>query len=131
MISRTAALALAYGLAASMAPAAAAQEAPAQSLSKGLSLQQAGALKCSAAFALGAAQQAQKAHGGASQWPALAVRGREFLVRTSAKVMDETGMTRDQVAAELTAQARALAADPAALATAMPPCLALLDAAGI
>lgn len=92
-----------------------------------LTLQQAAALKCSAAFALGAAAQAR---GEGRQWPALAERGREFLVRTSAAIMDQTGRSRDRVALELTEQARTLA-DPAALAAAMGPCLLLLDASGI
>lgn len=92
-----------------------------------LNLQQSTALKCSAAFALGAAAQAR---GEGKQWPALAVRGREFFVRTSAQIMDETGWSRDLVALRLADQAKALG-EPGALAAALPPCLLLLDAAGI
>lgn len=92
-----------------------------------LSIQQSTALKCSAAFALGAAMQAR---GQGNQWRALMPRGREFMVRASAQIMDDTGRSRDQVASELTAQARLLA-EPGALATAMPPCLLLLDASGL
>lgn len=92
-----------------------------------LTLQQASAIKCSAAFALVASAQAR---GEANQWPALVTRGREFFVRSSARIMDETGWTRDQVATRLADQAKALA-DPASLAAAMPPCLLLLDASGI
>ncbi|MXO75151.1 hypothetical protein GRI40_07975 [Altererythrobacter aerius] len=92
-----------------------------------LTLQQSTAMKCAAAFALGASLQAR---GEGAEWPQIMPRGREFFVRTSAQIMDETGRTRDQVAAEITAQARALS-DPAALAAAMPPCLLLLDASGL
>lgn len=110
------------------APAVLAQDAPPpRGPVKPLSIQQQAALKCSAAFALGAASQAR---GEATAWPDLAVRGREFFVRTSAAIMDETGRGRDQVAAELGEQARILAR-PGALAAAMPPCLLLLDASQI
>jgi len=106
---------------------AAAQDPQVQGPPRPLSLQQSTALRCSAAFALGAAMQAK---GGGSQWPALAPRGREFLVQVSARIMDETGRTRDQVAAELTEQAKSLS-EPGALAAAMPPCLLLLDTSGL
>lgn len=92
-----------------------------------LSLQQASALKCSAAFALGAAAQAR---GEAAEWPPLAGRGREFLVRSSARIMDEAGWSRDLVALKLKEQAAALA-EPASLRSAMGPCLLLLDASGL
>lgn len=94
---------------------------------KPLSMQQQAAIKCSAAFALGAQAQA---NGRNASWPALAARGREFFVRTSASIMDETGRTRDQVAADLGVQARALSR-PGELEAAMPPCLLLLDASGL
>lgn len=106
---------------------AAAQVAPEPTPTKALSLQQSTALRCSAAFALGAAMQAR---GGGTQWPALSPRGREFFVRASAQIMDETGRTRDAVAGELTGMAKALG-EPGALAAAMPPCLLLLDASGL
>jgi hypothetical protein len=92
-----------------------------------LNLQQASALKCSAAFALGAAAQAR---GEGKQWPALATRGREFFVRTSARIMDEMGWSRDLVALKLGDQSKALS-QAGALGAAMPPCLLLLDASGI
>ena len=106
---------------------AAAQVAPEQGPPGPLSLQQSTALKCSAAFALGAAMQAR---GEGSEWPRLAERGREFFVRASAQIMDETGRTRDQVAAELSGKAKQLG-EPGALAAAMGPCLLLLDASGL
>jgi hypothetical protein len=92
-----------------------------------LTLQQSTALKCSAAFARGAAAQAR---GEGRDWPPLAQRGREFFVRTSAQIMDETGRSRDLVALELTRELQALAA-PGALTAAMGPCLLLLDASGL
>lgn len=105
------------------APAFAQEQGP----PKPLTLQQASALKCSAAFAIGATMQAR---GEGGEWPALAERGREFFVRASARVMDETGWTRDQVAAELAGQARQLG-EPGALVAAMGPCLLLLQASGL
>ena len=92
-----------------------------------LSLEQRTALRCSAAFAVGAMLQQRGEH---ADWPKLATRGREFFVRVSAQVMDETGRTREQVADELAAQARELS-DPTTLGAAIPPCLLLLDASGI
>jgi hypothetical protein len=111
-------------LAALLAAPASAQ-APASP--KPLTLQQSTALRCSAAFALGAAMQAK---GEGRAWPALMPRGREYFVRVSAQLMDATGRTRDQVAAELAGQAAALG-EPGALTAAMPPCLLLLDASGV
>ena len=108
-------------------PAAAQDAAPEEGPAAPLTLQQQAALKCSSAFALGAVEQAGGRH---ATWPPLAERGREFFVRTSAAIMDETGWTRDQVAAELTAQARVLKR-PGELEAAMPPCLMLLDASGL
>lgn len=92
-----------------------------------LNLQQSSALKCSAAFALVASAQAR---GDAKEWPPMATRGREFFVRASARIMDETGWSRDLVALRLADQVKALG-EPGALAAAMPPCLLLLDASGL
>lgn len=108
-----------------LAAPAAAQDTPA--VPRPLSLEQRTALRCSAAFAIGAVLQQRGEH---ADWPPLAERGREFFVRASAQVMDETGRSREQIADELGAQARELA-DPQALAAAMPPCLMLLDASGL
>jgi hypothetical protein len=107
-----------------VAAPAGAQVAPGTGLLTPLTIQQSTALKCSAAFALGAAMQAR---GEGREWGVLMPRGREFMVRTSAQIMDDTGRTCDQVAAELTAQARLLV-EPGTLAATMPPCLLLLDA---
>lgn len=114
------ALLAASPLAAQTVPDAAPEPAP-------LSLPQASALKCSAAFALGAAMQTR---GEGAHWPALGERGREFMVQASARIMDETGWSRDLVAIRTREQAAALAA-PGALDAAMTPCLLLLDASGL
>lgn len=108
-------------------PAGAQVPVPAVGPPKPLTMQQQAALKCSAVFALGATRQAE---GNNKAWPMLAARGREFFVRSSAAIMDKSGWTRDQVAAELTVQARALAR-PGELEAAMQPCLLLLDASGL
>jgi len=114
---------LALGALACSAPAAAQEPAP----PKLLSVEQRTALKCSAAFAVGAVLQQR---GERAEWPPLATRGREFFVRASAQIMDETGRSREQVAEELTAEARQLG-DPSALAATISPCLLLLDASGV
>lgn len=114
-------------VAAALAIPAIAQDVPVQGPPKPLTIEQGTAMKCSAAFALVAARQAG---GGGAEWPAMMPRGREFMVRASAQLMDDTGRTREQIAAELTAQARELR-EPGALAAVMPPCLLLLDASGL
>ena len=121
MLKHLAALAL-VSAAVSSAPSVAQAPSPAP-----LTMPQATTLKCSAAFALGATMQAR---GEGAGWPPLAERGREFFVRASAQLMDETGRTRYQVADDLRREAKGLG-DPGALSAAMPPCLLLLDAAGL
>jgi hypothetical protein len=115
-----------FPLALLLAVSAHAQETP-EGPPKPLSIQQETAMKCSAAFAIGATLQAK---GGGKAWPTLMPRGREFMVRAAAAIMDQTGRTQEQVAAELTAQAKMLRA-PGALDAAMGPCLLLLDASGL
>lgn len=88
-----------------------------------------GDLRCAAAFAIVALEQA----GGDALpgWPALASRGRTFFADTGERVMREAGVTRDGVRALIGAEVQALqsAADPdAALAGLAQPCLARLDA---
>ena len=67
---------------------------------------------------------------GYSEYPDMEVRGKEFFVRAAAQVMDETGMSRDQVETAIYAQVDALS-DPQVLTDVMPGCLLLLDASGI
>ena len=93
------------------------------------------ALRCSTAFALVAADQA-RALPYAAAYPPLAQRGREFFVRSTAKLMDDAVVTRAQVT-ELTRRSMSdlqaeLARAPnrvAALGMVMTPCLSILDGA--
>lgn len=98
----------------------------------GLSLEQETAVRCGAAFAIVSSEQA-RGSALAAKWPALGTRGREFFVRTGARLMDETGATRPQVQALFARAATTLRADSAALPgkleTLRTPCLGLLDLA--
>ena len=92
------------------------------------------ALQCSALFAIVAGEQARHTPGSAAL-PALGTRGREYFVLTSARLMDETGMGRDQVRDLMVARVRqtsqrlATSRDASAvMAAGLKPCLALLDA---
>ncbi len=94
-----------------------------------ISLEQRAMLRCAAAFALVAHDQAA-GDPAALQWPDLTERGREFFVRASAGVMDETGLDRAQVAALIEEAARDFRAT-GTLPRAMPPCLLTLEASGL
>jgi hypothetical protein len=89
---------------------------------------QAEALRCGVVFALGAKLQADKAPLAAG-WPPLTTRGKEYFVRVTAQLMDDTGASRETLAAMAIRQVPALS-EPEALAAAMPGCLPLLDASG-
>lgn len=65
-----------------------------------LTLAQETSLRCSAAFGLIAYDQKRGAPG-ANAFPPLGTRGREFFVRTTARLMDETSASRDAVQALL------------------------------
>ena len=97
-----------------------------------LNLEQETAVRCGAAFAIVASEQARGSVV-AAKWPALGDRGREFFVRTGARLMDETGATRPQVQAMFARAATTLRADPAALPVKLEslrtPCVGLLDLA--
>lgn len=94
-----------------------------------LTIQQKTALRCSTAFAVVAKKQAL-GDPAVADYPPLGERGREFFVRSSAQIMDETGMSREAVAELLAAEIAALQ-EPGALDEVMPPCLLLLDASGL
>lgn len=99
---------------------------------KPIGLESRTALRCSAAFALVADGQVREDKD-ALAYPALGERGREFFVRTSAQVMDDTGMDRNAVAAALTAEAQRLWSKggfAGEIEQIMPVCLLLLDASG-
>lgn len=99
-----------------------------------LSLAQEAALRCSATFAKVASDQARKVPGW-ERYPALGTRGREFFVRTTAQLMDQTGVSRETVVSLLKVrydelQARAARSrDPVGMVgDAARACLPLLDA---
>ena len=89
---------------------------------------QTAALRCGVVFALGARMQADR-NPVAADWPPLGVRGKEYFVRVMAQLIDDTGASRDALAA-LAAREVPPLRDDYAIAAAMPACLALLDASG-
>lgn len=113
------------------APAAPPEQAPAlpPQAAAEFSLEQRAALRCAAAFAL-AAEAQSRGDPQALALPPLAERGREYFVRLSAAIMDDTGQPRDAIAANLLAEAQGLVQRGERYA-AVPPCLILLDAAGL
>ncbi len=95
-----------------------------------LTLEQSTALKCGVGFAI--VDRLHKDGGtAAAQYPALGERGREFFVRSAAKLMDETGAGREAIAVLAAAQSAELLAKPEQLEAMMPACLLLLKASGI
>ena len=119
MLIFTAAIALA---AQTVAPPAERSEAPA------LTAQQAASVRCSAAFAMVAQGQAN-GDAAAQAYPAMAERGREYFVRSVARLMDELALDRPALEQLIAAEVQRLDAETQ-LAQVMPPCLALLDASG-
>ena len=92
-----------------------------------LTIAQQTSLRCSAGFAMVAAGQAG-GEAGSLAFPPLAKRGREYFVRAAARLMDETGATREQLQALMLREATAIRAEgPKSLSALMPPCLMLLD----
>ena len=94
-------------------------------------------LRCSAAFALIAGDQARGA-APATAYPAMGTRGKEVFVRASAELMDYAHLTREQVQALVQQQVdqlqrgSAAAKDPKAyLDQVMQPCLETLTASGL
>ena len=119
---------LAVSLQAAPVPAAPPATTPANPTAQ-LSLEQRTALRCAAAFALGAEAQA-RGDPQAANLPPLAQRGREYFVRLSARIMDDTGLPRGAIAAALVTEAEQLVSRDERH-SAVPPCLVLLDAAGL
>ena len=113
-----------------LAFAQAAAPAPEASPLPDLTLEQASALRCSVAFGL--VHQAQRAgNGSASDYPVMAQRGQEFFVRTTARLMDETGADRETVMALVMREHAALGETPGRVDDLMPACLLMLDASGL
>lgn len=86
-------------------------------------------LRCSAAFALVSYGQANGEEG-AQKWPTIDPQGREFFVRALARIIDETGLDRDQVSQLAQAEAQELI-DSELLEEIMPGCLLMLETAGL
>ncbi|WP_394730038.1 hypothetical protein [Altererythrobacter sp. GH1-8] len=123
---------LAAALLAALSPAALAQPdtaAPFDPASVQLSLENKGLLRCSAAFALVSFGQ-DNGNEAALVWPRLDPRGQEFFVRSLAKLMDETGLDRDQVSALASREAQRLL-DENQVDAVMPACLAMLESSNL
>ncbi len=117
--------------AALLAAPAAAQQQPAFTLEHRMML------RCSAAFALVAAEQ-QRGNASALAYPPLGERGREYFVRASVRLMDDLKLSREQVEASLRTEVEGLrkaskeASDPLQYVDGlMQPCLSALDASGL
>ncbi len=121
---------LATLLLAAMAAPAAGQETPK------LTIEQQTLVRCSATFALVAGEQA-KGDPAALRYPALGERGREYFVRTAAKLTDDLGVPRETVMGLLSreagrVQAERAAANPAEITDRiMRTCLVSLIASGL
>lgn len=105
------------------------QTAPPAPAPPALTAPQSAALRCGVVFALAARMQAAR-NPLAASWPPLAARGKEFFVRVTAKLMDETGASRADLAALATRELPALQS-AGSVAAALPGCLPMLTAAGL
>ena len=94
-----------------------------------LSQENAALLRCSAAFALVSFGQ-ESGNEAALQWPLLDPRGQEFFVRSLAKLIDDTGLTRDEVSKLASDEAQRLL-DENQIDAVMPGCLLMLEASGV
>lgn len=90
---------------------------------------QAQALRCGVVFALAARLQDDKSPIAAG-WPPLGTRGKEYFVRVTTRLMDDTKASRETLSAMAMRQVPELSS-PEATAAAMPGCLPLLDASGL
>ncbi|MEM1133909.1 MAG: hypothetical protein AAGH53_13330 [Pseudomonadota bacterium] len=99
-----------------------------------LTLEQKTDVRCAAAFAIIAVQQ-QRGVPSSASYPSMEPRGREFFVDVGARLIEDTGRSREQVQALFTAEAEAFQKaardenDPnSAVDRIMTPCLLRLDA---
>ena len=111
-------------IAAQAAVPSAAPPAPAQ-----LTMPQQTALRCSVAIAM-AAERQRAGEGADPDWPDLSQRGREFFVRSLARLMDETGMSREALMQAAAPQVADLKQGEN-LAQVMPACVLMLNASGL
>lgn len=102
-----------------------------------LSLEQKTLLRCSAAFAIIASEQARGIET-ANRWPPLGTRGREYFVQAGAQLMDELELSEEQLQELYRQEINRLqaesgqAGDPQeAVGAIMQPCLLMLDASGL
>jgi hypothetical protein len=109
--------------------AAAQEPRPDPGAADALTLEQRMQLRCSAAFALVADRQT-RGEEQALRYPPVAERGREFFVRSSAQVMEESGLDRPGINAALTREALDLV-EAGTLDAIMPVCLQALQDAGL
>jgi len=126
-------LTLAAALAAtSLSAALPAQETSAPAPPPQLTLEQATLLRCSAAFAIVAAEQDRQTEA-ALAFPPLKERGREYFVRSGARLMDELQLSREGVQALFAAEAEKLqpSAGERRVDAVMEPCLLSLEASGL
>ncbi|HVR90230.1 MAG TPA: hypothetical protein VHG29_03925 [Novosphingobium sp.] len=98
-----------------------------------LTLDHHAALRCSALFAIVAADQSRGTKW-ALAYPPLHLRGREYFVRTGARLLDDTGLNRTEVQALFQREAATLRSDMArtgdsatVFSGTMPLCLELLE----
>ncbi|WOE75666.1 hypothetical protein [Alterisphingorhabdus coralli] len=115
-------------------PAAASEEPSATTEIAPLTLEQKTDVRCAAAFATIAVQQ-QRGVPSSASYPSMEPRGREFFVDVGARLIEETGRSREQVQALFTAEAEVFQKaardkdDPnSAVDAIMTPCLFRLDA---
>ncbi len=87
------------------------------------------ALRCSIAIAM-AAERQRIGEPTDPDWPELSERGREFFVRSLAKLMEDAGLTRDALMAHGRSEVEELE-QPGRLEEVMPACLLLLEASGL
>lgn len=104
------------------------QAAPPAELPR-LTAEQSASIRCAAAFSLIAHGQSN-GNEAALEWPAMNPRGREFFVRTAARLIDETGGSREQISQLIGREAQALV-DKDEVQAVMPACLLMLEASGL
>lgn len=113
-----------------LAASSTAQEAEVDPSLPDLTMEQETALRCGVAFAL---VQNGKVAGDASvqDYPEPGERGREFFVRTTAQLMEQTGANREAVGMLVIREVKSLKNNPQALREIMPACMMMLDASGL
>lgn len=103
--------------------------APGATTFPAISLEQRASLRCAAAFALVSKGQ-EVGNQKALEYPALEKRGREYFVRSAAQIMDETKLTREQVANIIQNEAQSIL-DEDKIEELMPACMMSLSSSGL